>query len=316
MSGENNAVDTKMGIIRFVAARPWKVAASVLAVLLIIALLAWSTGLVQITGMIGEMGKGTNAGGMAVSSNVIPVSVNLPIVWGSLGKMMLAEGVIDENKLIDLYESRGGMSETMRGMLYEDNIENIVVNEENAQDMLNLFWAFGLANTNAILSDGPMMDKEFGGDPSQFASTGGWTLRTGAIQDHYNMHPFVSLTTEQQALVERVSKNIYRPCCNNSTYFPDCNHGMAMLGLLELLAANNVSEEDMYDVALGMNTYWFPGTYETIAASAAQDGITYADISAKELLGKDLSSVSGFQAVKASLTAPATVQKGGGECSV
>ena len=30
----------------------------------------------------------------------------------------------------------------------------------------------------------------------------------------------------------KIAKGIYRPCCNNSTYFPDCNHGMAMLGLL------------------------------------------------------------------------------------
>jgi hypothetical protein len=46
----------------------------------------------------------------------------------------------------------------------------------------------------------------------------------------------IPLTAEQQALVEEVAAEIYRPCCNNSTLFPDCNHGMAMLGFLELLA--------------------------------------------------------------------------------
>ena len=58
--------------------------------------------------------------------------------------------------------------------------------------------------------------------------------------NHYSMHRFIVLTPEQQALVEKVSKGIYRPCCGNSVYFPDCNHGMAMLGLLELMASQGV----------------------------------------------------------------------------
>ena len=98
-----------------------------------------------------------------------------------------------------------------------------------------------------------MTDKQFGG-ADKFASTGGWSLSKGNAMDHYSRHNFVVLTQAQAELVERVSKNIYRPCCNNSTYFPDCNHGMAMLGLLELMASQNISEGQMYKIALSVNS--------------------------------------------------------------
>ncbi|MAZ30202.1 hypothetical protein CL655_02865 [bacterium] len=303
---------------------PWKAATLVLATSLIFTLAfgtLWMTGVIQIAGPGNTMAMKGGAGeemekDPTVLPSVMPESVPLPISWGDLGQKMLSAGVIDEAKITQLYEARGGMSDTMRSMLYNTSAGDVVMTQDNAQDMLNLFWAFGLANQNPILSEGPMTDEQYGGDPSRFAATGGWTLRRGDIMDHYNNYPWVSLTAEQQALVERVSQGIYRPCCNNSTYFPDCNHGMAMLGLLELLAANDVSEEEMYDIALGVNTYWFPGTYETIAAFTAQNGIDFADVPAKDLLGQGLSSASGFAAVKQSLAGPAQTTAGGGGCSV
>jgi hypothetical protein len=123
--------------------------------------------------------------------------------------------------------------------------------------MLNMLWAFGLANKNPILENGPMMDPSYGG-AGNFASTGGWTLAKGDTMSHYSMHTLVTLSPAQQALVEKVAKNVYRPCCRNSTYFPDCNHGMAMLGLLELLAGEGATEEEMYKTAQDVNALWFP----------------------------------------------------------
>ncbi len=122
---------------------------------------------------------------------------------------------------------------------------------------LNVLWAFGLANKNEILEYGPMMDPQYGG-AGGFASTGGWTLATGNPMDHYSHHAMLTLTPEQKQRVERTSKNIFRPCCKNSTYFPDCNHGMAMLGALEIMASQGASERDMYRVADQLNKQWFP----------------------------------------------------------
>ena len=135
-----------------------------------------------------------------------------------------------------------------------------VIDKAKAPDelsMLNMFWAFGLANKNDILEKGPMMDPQYGG-AENFASTGGWTLAQGKAMDHYSMHKLIVLTPEQQKRVDDVSKNIYRPCCGNSTYFPDCNHGMAMLGILELGASQGQSKQELYATAKSVNDVWFP----------------------------------------------------------
>lgn len=132
--------------------------------------------------------------------------------------------------------------------------------------------------------------------------------------DHYSMHEFVVLNAEQQSLVEQVAQNIYRPCCGNSTYFPDCNHGMAMLGLLELMAANNVPEDEMYKVALKVNALWFPDTYLAIAQYLQVKGSSWEKADAKELLGYDFSSAVGYQRILSEITPPA--RRGGGSCGI
>ena len=98
------------------------------------------------------------------------------------------------------------------------------------------------------------------------------------------MHKFIILTPEQQTLVEKVAKNIYRPCCDNSTYFPDCNHGMAMLGLLELMASRGVSEADMYKFTLEVNTLWFPSQYAAIKTLFVSKNIDWNTVDPKKIL--------------------------------
>src|SRR3546814_19376416 len=83
-----------------------------------------------------------------------------------------------------------------------------------------------------------------------FASTGGWTL--GKEQNggaYFNKFRIVELTPEQVALVTQVAKSTYRPCCNNSTFFQDCNHGSALLGLLHLGASQGLTENELYQAA-------------------------------------------------------------------
>src|SRR3989344_1668036 len=168
-----------------------------------------------------------------------PKGVALPVRWGDLGKKMVAASVIDQTAFESLYASRGGLSADMKSLLDAGENDKIVITSQNSGVLLNLFWALGLANKNPILESGPMQDPRYGG-AGNFASTGGWTLAKGSTMTHYSTHRFIALSADKQGLVERVAKGIYRPCCGNSTYFPDCNHGMAMLGLLELMAAQGV----------------------------------------------------------------------------
>lgn len=222
---------------------------------------------------------------------ILPVAsgIVLPITWGDIGKQMVETGVIDAPKMTGMYQGRGGVEE-VRWLLATDVTGPVIMTAENAPLLLNMLWAFGLSNQNAVLDSGPMAQYS---QPGNLASTAGWTLSVGDPMDHYSRHAFASLTAGQQEAVERVAKGIYRPCCGNSTHFPDCNHGMAMLGLLELMAARGVSEDEMYKIALKVNTYWFPDIYQTIAQYLQETGRPWETVSPQELLGEKFSSGSG-----------------------
>ena len=179
---------------------------------------------------------------------------------------------------------------------------------------LNLLWAFGLADKNRILESGTISDLRYGG-PMNMASVGGWSVSDGSPSDHMSKHGYVTLTLEQQSLVEKVSKGIYRPCCNNSTYFPDCNHCMAMLGLLEYLAAQEATEDQIWSAALTANTIWFPDAYQTIAQYMEEKGIDGKTVSPQEILSADYSSASGFAKISAQVT-PLPNPKGSNGCGV
>ncbi len=256
------------------------------------------------------------AGASSLEDSVVPPSgVVLPITWGDLGAELVAAGVIDQEKLSALYEDRGGLPAEYRRLLEMGVQEKIVMTKENAGYLLNLFWALGLANKNPILEDRTeMMNPAYGG-AGNFASTGGWTIAKGDAMEHYNRHSLIPLTVEQQALVDRVSRGIYRPCCGNSVHFPDCNHGMAMLGLLELMASQGVGEEDLYKTALFVNSYWFPDTYMTIAAYMKSKGVAWKDISPKEMLGVNYSSAEGYARIAAQVS-QSQQQGGGNGCGV
>ena len=265
--------------------------------------------------LLAQNNQGQVAGVIIDENSIIPPEgVELPITWANLGWQMVDKGVIDGPKFESLYTQRGGLDEEQKSILYGENNGKIKITPKNSGFLLNIFWALGLGNKNSILEKGPMSDPRYGG-AKNFASTGGWTMAKGDVMNHYSKYNFISLTSEQQALVERVSQGIYRPCCGNSTYFPDCNHGMAMLGLLELMASQGVSEEEMYKIALKVNSYWFPDTYLTIAQYLKEKkNIVFDQADPKEILGANYSSGSGFQAILQQVT-PSDKQGGGG-CGV
>ncbi len=250
-----------------------------------------------------------------LQESVVPSSgVTLPITWGDLGVKLVKAGVIDLDKIDALYKDRGGFPAEYRKMLEKNSDERIVITNANSGYLLNLFWALGLANTNPILDSGEMTNKAYGG-AGNFASTGGWVMAVGNPMDHYSGHSLITLTPEQQTLVDKVSKGIYRPCCNNSTHFPDCNHGMAMLGLLELMASQGVNERDMWKTALAVNSYWFTDTYLTIATYMKNKGVDWKDVNPQEILGINYSSASGYAKIASQVVKPEQ-QRGGSSCGV
>lgn len=237
--------------------------------------------------------------------------VELPVIWGDLGAKLVSVGAIDADKLKDIYNQRGMFTDEYKNLLAGNNKGKLKITKDNAGYLLNLFWALGLANKNPILDSGEMSDPRYGG-AKNFASTGGWTIAKGDSMEHYSRHMFFTLSSEQQAIVDKVSKGIYRPCCNNSTHFPDCNHGMAMLGLLELMASQGVSEQDIWKAALVVNSFWFPDTYITIATYMKNKGVDWKDVNPQEILGSAYSSASGYANIASKVAQPKQQRGGNG----
>lgn len=98
------------------------------------------------------------------------------------------------------------------------------------------------------------------------------------------------------------ANNAYRPCCGNPTSFPDCNHGMALLGLLELMAAQGATVDQMFTAAIQVNAFWFPDqTLELATYFKAVEGKDFKTVNARRIVGKEFSSGSGFQQVHRAL---------------
>lgn len=241
----------------------------------------------------------------------------LPVVWGDLGAKMVQSGVIDQGKFEALYASRGGLNSEEKKLLLGRDDNRLKITSRNAEYLLNLFWALGLGQKNPIILSGEMMDSRYGGGgppAGGFASTGGWSLAAGSAMEHYGKHEFFTLTSAQQTLVEKISRGIYRPCCDNSTHFPDCNHGMAMLGLLELMASQGASEEEMWKAALSVNAHWFPDNYALIADYFKKNGVAWKNVDPRKALSAAYSSRSGYARLVAEM---APLKRGqGNSCSI
>jgi hypothetical protein len=243
----------------------------------------------------------------------------LSISYGDLGPQLLENGMINYDSFAAIYENSGNpLSAEQIEILKNGSNQEILINAQNAHFLLNFFWAVGLVNRNSILTDGPMVQNS-GGQIERFASTGGWNLATKPVTELYASMELIPLTAEQQKLVEEVAAAIYRPCCNNHTLFPDCNHGMAMLGVLELMASQDATADEMFEAAKYINAYWFPQqTLETAIYLQLNEKIDFASADARLVVGNKLSSASGAGMVHEDLQAKGLLKQApgpGGSCA-
>jgi len=243
----------------------------------------------------------------------------LPVSYGDLGPRLSEGGVIDYEAFAAIYADSGNpLSDAQIEILRYGGDEQIVINSENAHFLLNYFWAVGLANKNPVLTDGLMVQNS-GGQVERFASTGGWTIGAKSITEIYASLDLIPLTPEQQARVEEVAAGVYRPCCNNPTLFPDCNHGMAMLGLLELMASQGASTDQMFEAAKYVNAFWFPQqNLETALYLKANQDLDFEVADARLVTGVGLSSGAGFAEVHQQLQTSGLLPQAanqGGSCA-
>jgi hypothetical protein len=156
------------------------------------------------------------------------------------------------------------------------------------------------------------MGTDYKKDVGNFSSTGGWTLAKGDAVKYLGKSNFFNLNADQEKRVEEIAKNIYRPCCNNSTWFPDCNHGMAALAAIEMMVAKDLPDNEIYKSVLKLNSFWFSGTYLTTAEYFASQGVAWDKIDAKKVLSAEFSSSSGASQIAKKVT-PVTGE-GGSSC--
>lgn len=240
----------------------------------------------------------------------------LPVSYGDLAPRLVEAGVIDYDAFMGALSASGdAISSRQIEIMKQGSDEQIVITKENAHFLLNYFWAVGLANRNTILTEGAMV-KYGEGQIEGFASTGGWMLAAKPISEIYASMDLIPLTAEQQARVEEVAAGVYRPCCNNPTLFPDCNHGMAMLGLLEWMASQGASVNEMFEAAKYVNAFWFPQQNLEIAMYLkTNQKVDFKDADARMIVSAQFSSGSGFAAVHQRLQTsgvlPQAPQQGG-----
>ena len=233
----------------------------------------------------------------------------LPVSWGNLGPKLIELGVIDEVKFTETIQ----MTDSEKDILTNGTESGIVINSQNSQFVVDLLWALGLAQRSLAYEEGPM-GKEYKNEVGNFASTGGWNLAKGDAVQYLNKFDLVGLNSDQQRRVAEIAKNVFRPCCGNSTWFPDCNHGMAALAAIELMVAQNLSDEEVYKNVLKLNSFWFPSNYLTNATYYARQGVSWQEVDAKEVLGSKYSSGKGAADIAKKVGPLPYNESSGGSC--
>lgn len=229
---------------------------------------------------------------------------------------LVENGVIDRAKFEAIYAGGGGLPAELKDALDQPSAETILLTTTAANYYINLLWPLGLANYMARNQTSPVN----GSSLFNFASTGGWTLgREENGGAYFNKLRIVELTPEQEALVTRIAENCYRPCCDNSAFFQDCNHGSALLGVLELGASQGLSEERLYREALAFNSFWFPQTYvQTALYFKAVNNTDWENVDPRIVMGKGFSAASGAAVVGKKVNELGLIpqQGGGAGCGV
>lgn len=214
------------------------------------------------------------------------------IVLGGVVPAMVADGIIDMNKVQALYKNRGGIPPAEMQILTSTSTQPLTVNADNAAWLVHILWPMGLANKLDINNRSPIAGKNV----NEYASTGGWQLgKAGSGGVYFNQYNLIALTTAEQQRVQQIAQNTYRPCCDNSSFFQDCNHGSAAMALIELGVSQGLSDAEIYKTLLAFNSYWFQQNYlETALYFKITKNLDWKDIDPKRILSKDYSSISGW----------------------
>lgn len=78
------------------------------------------------------------------------------LVFGNIGRKMVQAGVIDIQKLDEIYSNRGGIPKDMKKLLTEPSNMPILVTKENSAWLINILWPLGLSNRMLLNEQSPI----------------------------------------------------------------------------------------------------------------------------------------------------------------
>jgi len=254
----------------------------------------------------------------ALAAEVVPEGgVELPVAFGDSVRRLVGGGAIAPAKLDRLYAKRGGFPDWAGALFSNNSTDPIRFSAATAPVLLNLLWPLGLSNRVAFNERSPLKGPRVG----RFASTGGWTLGTRPGGELFNGVDALPLNAAQGQVVVEAAHASFRPCCDNSAFFQDCNHGSALLGLYQLAAAQGASAAELFRIGKVANSYWYPRQYLAAAIYFRRvEDLGWSDVEPAQLMGRRYSSASGWRRnVDARLRAaglrPGNDSSGGG-CAV
>jgi len=216
--------------------------------------------------------------------------VTTRFVFGNSIQKLIAAGALDPDKFRG---SAKNLPDWVERLLKGPSNDPIVFSGQTASYLVDLLWPLGLANKASFNKNSPIATLRI----ATFASTGGWTLgheQSGHV--YFNRVEAIDMSGQQETAVLRVATTTFRPCCDNSTFFQDCNHGSALLGLLELSASQGATVEELYRLALTANSFWFPDNYARTALLLSHFyRIAWKDAAPSLVLGRKYSTLSGWE---------------------
>ncbi len=224
----------------------------------------------------------------AIYAQVLPdEGFTLKATWGDAVSNMVEAGVLDPARLETILKQgyKQDMKPEWNAILKGEDAE-LSIDSENSVFMMYVLWTLAKHNNVSLIHE------------SAFAqSFEGYDIGVGRAG--YGDTLIINLTEEQLALARSIAQNSYRPCCGQSAANPDCSHGFAALGLIELMISQGFTENEIYGAFVKVNSFWFPSTYIQDAMYFKEaEGLEWKDVDRKLVAGPAFSSIQGAAQVK------------------
>lgn len=256
---------------------------------------------------------GTNTTQLAefnqIKSEVLPQQgYVLPAKWENSIKQLVDDNALNVSALTQILNNSGQpLTAQEQQILNGTSTINITINSSDSKFVLLVLWSLGINNNDTIISNGPIM--KFGGNPDNLASTGGYgplgTLQLGKLD-------ILNLTPQEQMIANYTALNSYRPCCNNPTMFPDCNHGAAALGLIELMISQGANTTAVFTSLKEFNSFEYPQQYTELAMYLKGKGVDFSSVPGYIIVSRNFSSGSAVTQIQQSLSGSQVGQAGSG----